>query len=188
VTPEWLRLRFAERPGWEESRLVRARILSLGQMTVLRRLQPAPRARLYTETRYSGFASPDIPLVDGARLPDGTRVHVQYERLRAGRAGVWVVQVRATIPSRLELAEPWAPGMRAWVNGKPVPLQINRWGQIAVPLDAGRHRVVVQYRPPLLAAGAVGTVVGGVVYVVLIFAPFGIAGGSNRQPVEHASG
>ena len=172
VTPEWLEFRFGERAGWHEQRLFGTDALALSQVTVLRRLQPAPRARLYSSPGHTGFSSPDIPMVDGTALPGGREVRIQYERPRAGLAGVWRVWVDCPIPSRLELADPWAPGMQVWVDGKRSRLQMNYWGQVAVELPAGKHEVLLAYRPPMLVPGAALSLTGlGLTAVLVLVRP-----------------
>lgn len=168
VTPEWLERRFPERPGWYQTRLFATEALALSQVTVLRRLQPAPRVRLYSSPQYTGFSSAAIAIVDGTVLPGGKEVRVTYERDRAGRAGRWRISVQCPIPARLELAEPWAPGMTAEVNGKPAAIRLNYWGQVAVDLEPGQHEVVVRYRPPLLLPGLALSSLGLLVLAALV--------------------
>ncbi len=48
---------------------------------------------------------------------------------------------------------PWVPGMEARVDGVRRELSLADGPFMALPLDAGRHRLVIVYRPPEVAAG-----------------------------------
>ena len=66
-----------------------------------------------------------------------------------------VVETDASRPGLLVLAEPWYPGWRAWVDGRPAPcLPANAWMR-AVGLPAGAHRVVLRFHSRLLGGGTV---------------------------------
>jgi hypothetical protein len=53
----------------------------------------------------------------------------------------------------LVLGESWAPGWRAWVDGRAAPIYRANGIQRAVPLSAGRHRVDFRYLPTAFRLG-----------------------------------
>jgi hypothetical protein len=56
----------------------------------------------------------------------------------------------ADAATTLLVRDAWAPGWTARVDGEPVSLVPQR--HLAIPVPAGRHRVVLSYRPPRFAA------------------------------------
>jgi hypothetical protein len=50
-------------------------------------------------------------------------------------------------PCLLVLAQPWAPGWRARVDGAPAPLVRTNIAGLGVVMPAGRHSVELDYRP-----------------------------------------
>jgi uncharacterized membrane protein YfhO len=68
--------------------------------------------------------------------------------------GRWEIAWRSAEPRLLEVAESWAPGWRAWVNGAPRPVEAAEGALLGVRLDGGAGRLELRYRPPGLAAGA----------------------------------
>jgi hypothetical protein len=61
----------------------------------------------------------------------------------------------------------YAPGWRAWVDGRETPVLRAQGKHRAVSVPAGEHEVVLRYRPPGLRAGLVATVVSSLVALVL---------------------
>jgi uncharacterized membrane protein YfhO len=59
--------------------------------------------------------------------------------------------------------DPWYPGWRAEVDGQRAPLLRADYAFMAVPVPAGRHEVVLRYRPATLVPGlaCVLAVLGG---------------------------
>lgn len=86
----------------------------------------------------------------------GSNADVEVERREAG---AWELTVSAERATRLEIAEMWAPGWRARVDGEPVP--VTTWEPVAgaemsaVDVPPGRHRVRLVYRAPGFVPGAV---------------------------------
>ncbi|MCO5167706.1 MAG: YfhO family protein [Planctomycetes bacterium] len=65
------------------------------------------------------------------------------------------VEVDLATPGRLYVAEGYFPGWRARLaSGEALPVEEARIAFMGVPLPAGQHRVVLEYRTPGLAAGA----------------------------------
>ena len=50
-------------------------------------------------------------------------------------------------PCLVVVAQPWAPGWRAKVDGEPVPLVRTNIAGLGVVTPAGRHSVAFEYRP-----------------------------------------
>lgn len=65
-----------------------------------------------------------------------------------------VLQARFAHAGYLVLADTWAEGWQASVDGAPVPILRANGIFRAVALAAGRHTVAFDYRPPLVYAGA----------------------------------
>jgi hypothetical protein len=88
------------------------------------------------------------------------------------------VDVDAPRPGLLVVAEAWYPGWRATVNGAPAPcVAANAWMR-AVPVPAGRSRVVLSFRSRYLALGAavsLGTL------ALLLAAVAGVRAGGRRS-------
>ena len=84
-------------------------------------------------------------------------------------------------PGWLVVLDSFAPGWRAFDNGKPVPLVRANHAFMAVPLPAGRRSVTLVYRPPSLAAGLW---VSGVSLGALILAASGVALPRRRLPSQ----
>jgi hypothetical protein len=98
--------------------------------------------------------------------PDGrilrNRRVLQRARLAGSRGEVtiverlptrWAFEVSADAPSRLVVANPFFPGWGATLDGGPVPLTAKPGEAITVPIEAGRHRIVLSYRPASLRVG-----------------------------------
>jgi hypothetical protein len=73
------------------------------------------------------------------------------------------VTVDAPVPGLLVVMDPWYPGWRAEVDGQRAPLLRADYAFMAVPVPAGRHEVVLRYRPATLFPGlaCVLAVLGG---------------------------
>jgi hypothetical protein len=89
---------------------------------------------------------------------------------RAGRADIvraarGRIEILAQGPGLLVVGEGWDRGWRAWLDGTPtIPLRVNMV-QMGIPLSAGPHRVIVEYRargflPGLALAGLAGLGLG----------------------------
>ncbi len=63
------------------------------------------------------------------------------------------VEINAAQPSRLVWTDTWAPGWRAWVNGKAVEVQRVLGVVKGVDIPGGQSKVVFVYQPPYLGVG-----------------------------------
>ncbi len=61
-------------------------------------------------------------------------------------------------PAYLVLAYTYYPGWRATIDGQPADVLRANYAFMALPLETGKHRVVLDYRPTSLALGALITV------------------------------
>lgn len=78
-----------------------------------------------------------------------------------------VVSVQTACPALLIDADAYYPGWRATVDGKPAQI-LEAYGALrAVPVSAGRHTVVLQYRPASVLVGFLATMAGCLAVVVL---------------------
>jgi len=85
--------------------------------------------------------------------------------------GRWEIAWRSAEPRLLEVAESWAPGWRAWVDGAPRPVEA-AGALLGVRLGGGAGRLELRYRPPGLVAGA----------AVSVAALLGLVGAGWRRP------
>ena len=75
--------------------------------------------------------------------------------------GGWIrLAYRSDSPALLTVAETYDTGWRALLDGEhagdgaPVPIEPTAYGQMGIELPAGKHRLVLEYREPLLPLGA----------------------------------
>ena len=86
-----------------------------------------------------------------------------------GRFGNTVVQATCDAPfaGLAVFVEQYAPGWSAVVDGAPAPVLKANAVMRAVPLPAGKHTVVLNYEPPGLGLGAILSVLGAILTLVL---------------------
>jgi hypothetical protein len=63
------------------------------------------------------------------------------------------LDVELSAPGHVVLVDAWAPGWRARVDGRAAPVRRANVAFRAVPVEAGRHRVELRYRPWTVWAG-----------------------------------
>jgi hypothetical protein len=140
---------------------------------VLRDAGAAPRAALVhrfevvprEEDAYRRLESPDFDLRASALLdaeppadfarplppPPGARESARITRYEPNRVEL---EVEAAAPALLVLSDVLQPGWRARVGDEPAPLVHANRVMRALPVPAGRHRVVMTYLPRELLVGA----------------------------------
>lgn len=159
-----------------------------GDVKVYRFADTLPRAYLVFSARSveddgEALAALADPSFDPARAVVLLRAELAAAGLAEGPAaemGVGRVEVVSSAAERLALrveadrtgflvlTESWYPGWQATVDGWPAPpLRANLLFQ-AVPVPAGSHEVVFQFRPASLARGALLSAAGGLVLTVLV--------------------
>jgi hypothetical protein len=142
------------RPGDE-------RLAELADPPVLLVRQPcAPRARLSGMRAATGPSDALSQLRAG--LPRGHEVWERGTPLPPAQGTVrwlrnepeWLeLEVEAQAATALVIADEWAPGWSALVDGAPAPLRPVDVVARGVPVPAGRHRVELRYRTPRLPEG-----------------------------------
>jgi hypothetical protein len=85
-------------------------------------------------------------------------------------------EVDAARPGFLVTRDTWARGWSASVDGRAVPVSKADGKHRAVPIEAGRHQVVLVYRAPGLSPGLLLTVLSGVATAVLLLRSSGRPG------------
>jgi uncharacterized membrane protein YfhO len=79
-----------------------------------------------------------------------------------------LLRTRTDGPTALVLADEWAPGWTARVDGAPVPVLPTLLTLRGVALPAGEHTVRFEYRTPRLLAGALSTLAGLILALLLV--------------------
>jgi len=139
----------AERGGWRVYRNPRAlpRAFIVHQSAVapfdLRQAERFPyRDAVWLLREPAGAA----PIGDGTATSDAARIVAESPNR---------VEIEADLasPGWLVLTDNYFPAWRAETNGRPVPIRRANYAFRAVPLGAGRHRVVFTYRPDGLRTG-----------------------------------
>ncbi len=80
------------------------------------------------------------------------------------------VTVRSQQPGYLVLADSWYPGWNAYVDGVATPIYRADYMFRAVPVDAGDHTILFEFRPIIVVVGAGITVVSLGVLAAVVFA------------------
>jgi hypothetical protein len=75
-------------------------------------------------------------------------------RTRNATANTRELEAMAPAPGLLLISESFAPGWRAWVDGRPAPVYRAGGNLQAVPVPAGAHTVRLTYLPTSVLAGA----------------------------------
>jgi hypothetical protein len=105
-------------------------------------------------------------------LPSSAPRHVGSATVEHFAPETITVAVTTDAPGLLVLAEPWFPGWSASVEGRTAPCIVaNAWMR-AVPVPAGRSRVVFTFRSTYLAAGAALSLLALVVLLALTWRRF----------------
>jgi len=116
-----------------------------------------------------------LDLVETYSGPDGrilvnrrARPRVRLEgapgnALLAGRTATrWTVRTESRAPARLVVANPMFPGWRATVDGIPSSIASRDGDLVQIPVPAGEHDVVLEYRPASFRLSLVVAFLGAV--------------------------
>lgn len=123
-----------------------------GQHAVFELKQSIPRFALMTDrnlgdtagkTALERLSNPQSSPVAGTLVPDAVEV-TNY------RSGLIKLTVDANQPSILRIAERYDPDWKATINGKPAQLENIDFICLGLPLDAGKHEIVIKYSPSQL--------------------------------------
>ncbi len=96
-------------------------------------------------------------------------------RIVEDRAERMVIAVDAAKAAVLVQTDTWYPGWTATVDGEPVGVRRADFLFRGIPVPAGRHEVVLEYKP-----GWMGWAWGGVVVGVVVLVGLGVVGWSGR--------
>ncbi|HEU4387545.1 MAG TPA: YfhO family protein [Blastocatellia bacterium] len=92
----------------------------------------------------------------------------------ATMVGDWLnrvdVQVESPGDALLVLNDSWAPGWRAYVDGRETPVVRTNYAFRGVPVQGGAHTVVFVYRPTLLIAGIAISIISGTITLLVSLA------------------
>jgi hypothetical protein len=104
--------------------------------------------------RWAPPVAPRAPAVgDAARVAPAAVLPAGLTVMRR-EPGRWEIGWHSAEPRLLVVAESWAPGWRALVDGQPRPVEAAAGALLGVRLGPGAGRAELRYRPPGLLAGA----------------------------------
>ena len=127
------------------------------------------RLRLDLEEIYSG---PDGRILRNRRVEPRARLSVAGSIVLQQRLPTrWDFEISAASAGEFLLADPYFPGWRAAVDGKPIRLDLPAGAPIAFPVPAGRHGVRIDYRPRSLDWGAAALVCSLLTLLALLWRP-----------------
>jgi len=95
--------------------------------------------------------APGVPEANAAEPPPDPDMVEQLVRIAPTSLDV---EVKLRAPGVLVVSEPWYPGWRATVDGKPAPMLRVDYALRGVALPAGRHVVEMAYESAPLKRGA----------------------------------
>ncbi len=139
-----------ELPGWEREHadpdgVIWSNPLLLSEVRVVGRAVPEPdgaRALLAVvevmDFEAAALVSGKVPTIDASA--------VNLELWRRTPTGL-EASTQCDGPCLLILAQPWAPGWRAQIDGAPAPLVRTNVAGLGVVAPAGRHSIELDYRP-----------------------------------------
>lgn len=143
-----------------------------GMFRVIRIPNPAPRAKFYPPATllfldrfqiHQRLGNDGFDLQKWLMLPNecskycvGPSAHVAQPHVDYWRNSpdVMTIDISTTEPGFLRVLEAWDPGWSATVDGAAAPTVIADEVFMAVPIPAGKHRVVLQFSTPGVAVGA----------------------------------
>ncbi|MBI1357944.1 MAG: hypothetical protein GC160_26705 [Acidobacteria bacterium] len=150
-----------DQTGWTEGRLLLNTVY-----TVAREPTRDEQIEVFADADgWKVFRNPDAHPrawfeADGSCSSDQAAVEIAEKGFQT-----MTVEVDSACPGLLVLAEVWAPGWRAAVNGADRPVEQVHRALRGVALEAGRSRVELSYRPTTVVAG--GTLTGTSLAVLL---------------------
>jgi len=103
-------------------------------------------------TRAAWMTAP-LPALESCAEPDTVRL------LRRDTQSL-EIEARMACKGMVVMSENYFPGWRATVDGKPAPIHEVYTALRGVVVEQGLHRIRLDYRPPSVGLGALGTLVG----------------------------
>jgi hypothetical protein len=165
--------------------------------------EPLPRAKLYWRTEVIPETAAALEAIDRGTIsiPDTLLLHEpvgkgdfgdrEGEARALGEEGASGVEFVTYRPGRIELrvtnprdgwlylAEKFAPGWRARLDGEPVRMMRAFVAFEALRVPAGTHEITLDYQPPLLRIGALLSGASGIAILVLL-----VVSGRRRVATE----
>ena len=114
----------------------------------------APTASAGAGSAATGAGSPRAPMAGDAARATPAAVPPAGLTVMRREPGRWEIGWHSAEPRLLVVAESWAPGWRALVDGQPRPVAATAGALLGVRLGPGAGRAELRYRPPGLLAGA----------------------------------
>ena len=96
------------------------------------------------------------------------------------------MQVEANSDGLLVVSEVFAPGWRAYVDGKQVSVYATDYVLRGIPVPAGNHRVELRYEPASLSVGIGISIITGVIVLVILGA-LGYDLWRRRKPMAYGA-
>lgn len=136
---------------------------------------PVPDHSLWRQTAALGlrvrevYRGPDGVVLENldclprARLPAGGTVRISHRT-----ATEWILVVDAERTGELVVANPYFPGWKLTVDGKPTSIAVLPGDAIKVPVAEGEHQVVLRYWPLSLSLGVGLALVGLMALLVAV--------------------
>ena len=95
------------------------------------------------------YSGPDGRILVNRRAKPRVRLEgAPGSALLVGRTATrWTMRTESPAPSRLVVANPMFPGWRAKVDGAPSSIESKAGDLTQIPVPAGTHEVVLEYRP-----------------------------------------
>ncbi|HEY6323923.1 MAG TPA: YfhO family protein, partial [Thermoanaerobaculia bacterium] len=123
-------------------------------LPLVRWAPPAPAASAGSGSAATGAGSPPAPMAGDAARAALAAVPPAGLTVMRREPGRWEIGWQSAEPRLLVVAESWAPGWRALVDGQPRPVAATADALLGVRLGPGAGRAELLYRPPGLLAGA----------------------------------
>jgi hypothetical protein len=115
------------------------------------------------------YSGPDGRILVNRRARPRVRMEgAPGHALLVGRTATrWTMRTESLVPSRLVIANPMFPGWRARVDGAPARIASRAGDLVQIPLPAGTHDVVLEYRPKSFWFGLAIAILGAIFAVAL---------------------
>lgn len=154
-----------------------------GSLTLAKNASALPRARLVHEARVFADGAELLRTLGAADWDPARSVALERDggptapapagepapRVARFSPDEIVVALEARAPGYLVLTDPHYPGWEATVDGKPAEILRADYALRAVHVDAGAREVVFRYRPRSVSLGAMISVAGVAVVLVIVF-------------------
>ncbi|MGZ5429468.1 MAG: YfhO family protein, partial [Thermoanaerobaculia bacterium] len=115
------------------------------------------------------YSGPDGRILVNRRAKPRVRLEgAPGNALLVGRTATrWTMRTESGAPSRLVVANPMFPGWRAKVDGAPSSIESKPGELVQIPVPAGTHEVILEYRPSSFRFSLAVALLGAVFAVAL---------------------